>query len=155
MSSNNLPTYIESETDQFLDTLLQTDFEALQTYAYNYGNYLLEDPLYQIFETTYTTSHILNSTLLQFTTPIADCNVQAIRKLRNLQKSNLRRATKAYEHLISPRLQARIQQPYIPGRQDSPILRVLTPSRIDTPIPPNIPTSPIIQPVNNIPRRTN
>ena len=115
MPHNTLPTYIESETDHILETTPQTDFESLQSYAYNYGNYLLDDPQYRVFETTYITSRILTTTLLEFTSPFAEQNVQAIRGLRVLQRSNLRQATKAYEHLISPRLRMRMNQSHQPG----------------------------------------
>ena len=140
MSSGAPPTYIESETYHILETALQSDFDALLTYAHSCGNYLLDDLQFRIFETTYETSRTLYSTLLQFTTPIASQNIQAIKRLQILQRANFRQATNAYERLISPRLKMRMHQQHQPGRQDSPILRVLTPPRSNSP---TIPENPI------------
>ena len=136
MSSNTLPSYIESETDQILETALEKDFETLQTYAYNYGNYLLDDPLYRSFELAHTNSRILISILLEFTTHFANRNIEAIKRLRTLQRTNLRLATNAYERLISPHLRLRMYQQRANTSQDSPILRILTPPRSNTPVPP-------------------
>ena len=88
MTSNNLPTYIESETDQLLEAELHKDFNDLQNYAYNYRNYLLNDPQFRVFEATYVIHCTLNSVLLQLTIPTSDRNVQAVRKLCTLQRTN-------------------------------------------------------------------
>ena len=122
MSSNQLPIYIESETDQLLETTLQMDFNTLQSYAYNYGNYLLDDPHYKIFELAYTNSRILSSTLLKFTSPVAEQNTQAIRWLHILQRSNLQQTTNAYQGLISPCLQMRMYQQHLQDDKIPPFL---------------------------------
>ena len=150
----HLPTYIQSETDHILETAIQNNFDTLQNYAYNHGNYLLEDPQFRIFETTHVTNLTLSSILLQFTAPIADQNIQAMRRLRTLQRSNLRQAITAYERLISPRLLMRMHQQHQPGRQDSPILRILTPPRSNTPTPPEIHIPLVSQLSNNRTRTT-
>jgi hypothetical protein len=72
-----------------------------------------------------------------------------MRRLRTLQRSNLRQAITAYERLISPRLLMRMHQQHQPGRQDSPILRILTPPRSNTPITHEAPFSLTPRTTNN------
>jgi hypothetical protein len=135
MTSNNLPTYVESETNLVIETALRKNLDDLRNYAYDRGNYLLDDPLFRLFEATYTTSNTLDSVLQELTIPTSDQNIKAIRKLRGLQRVNYRQTLTAYERIISPRLLVRIRQPNRSGRQDSPILRVSTPPRFNTPVP--------------------
>src|SRR5277367_1399155 len=119
-------------------------FHDLLAYASTHGAYLLQDSQYQLFDITYENSRNLNSILVQFTIPIATRNVQAIRRLRSIQISNLREANRAYDQLLSnhPRLLQRINQEHYPGQRDSPTpMRIFTPptslssSQINTIIP--------------------
>ena len=81
MTSNNLPTYIESETNQVIEAAFRKNFDELRNYAYDRGNYLLDDPLFRLFEAMYTTSSTLNSVLQELTISTSDQNVKAVRKL--------------------------------------------------------------------------
>src|SRR5271155_3208701 len=81
MTSTPPPQYNEP-TDIF------TKFNTCLAYASTHGIYLCQDSQFRIFETIYETSQVLNSILLQFTTPTSFWNVQAIRQLRSLQISN-------------------------------------------------------------------
>lgn len=127
MSSPPPPQYNEP-------TNLLTKFNTLLAYASTHGTYLLQDSQYRIFETTFENSQTINSILLQFTTPIAVRNVQAIRRLRTLQISNFRLACAAYERLVTPHLLQQINQDHYPGQRDSPPpMRILTPPRSNSP----------------------
>ena len=118
------------------------EFDLLKNYAYTHGNYLLDNSLFQIFDTTYETSQTLDSILRQFTTPTATQNQEAIQRLRRLQKSNFRQANKAYERLITPYLRQRMNQEHWPNQQDSPTpMRILSPPSRRTPTP--YPSAPI------------
>jgi hypothetical protein len=116
------PHFEESQTNMI------TKFNNLLTYASTRGTYLLQDSQFRMFETTYETSHTLNSILLQFTTPTAFQNAHAIRQLRSLQICLFRQAQTAYERLVTPRLLQRINRNHYPEQRNSPSpMRILTP----------------------------
>ena len=103
-------------------------FDDLQTYAHTYGTYLLQISQYRMFEMAYSNSQTLNLSLSQFTVPIANRNIEAIRRLRSLQILNLRLANDTYDRVVTPHLLLRINQEHHPERLDSPTpMRILSP----------------------------
>jgi hypothetical protein len=114
------PLYIDSQTERHTNSRILREFDELKNYAYIHGNYLLNDSQFQIFETTYDTSRTLTSILQLFTTPTTPPNVEAIKRLRKLQKANFQRANTIYKKLITPNLRRRMRQEHWPNQQDSP-----------------------------------
>src|SRR5271156_5994647 len=102
MPSTPPPLYLDSQINQLLQDRTIHEFDVLLNYAHTHGTYLLNDTQFRIFQITYETSKVLNSTLRQLYPSTDPQTINAAMRLHALQQTHSRQARITYDRIIIP-----------------------------------------------------
>jgi hypothetical protein len=154
MPSTPPPLYLDPQIDQLLHDRTIHEFDILLNYAHTHGTYLLDDSQFRIFQITYETSKVLDTTLRKLYPSTEPQTINAAIQLHALLQTHSRQTRITYNNIVTPELKQRMNRERSPAEQiDSPPpMRIISPPKSPSPNPPVIPTASTSRPTHH-PRR--
>jgi len=154
MPSTPPPLYLDPQINQLLQDRTIHQFDVLLNYAPTHRTYLLNDSQFRIFQITYETSKILESILRKLYPSTDSQTINAAIQLHTLQQSHSQQSRITYERIITPEFQQQMNREHYPEQINSPPhMRIISPPRSPSPIPPAELTASASQPTQHS-RRT-